>query len=702
LSENDRILTGARDVSSAESIDESAVHELLIEIKSKLNVNVIIIFDQFEVYLFTNQDKFLTKDMAWISATQTRRRNKFWNTIAADMQSGKVKLLFVVRSDAGSGLHGVRFTETNAARPVLRLNPFWLDRLVDQVLADDGKGSIIGHPENGWLDLRARLRLDLSKSGSILPQEVRITFLGLRELSALTPSQYNRAGGASGVEALYIKDSIKSAAVTGGLDEQTILMLLLAFVDHAGENKVKSRFRTDSELTRIIPNDVTRHKALERLAYDELIRKRSNDLENGAGWQLDHDYLAEAVLVAERVNKQLEVALRNAEEAWERTAGLNVLARYRALLPITTLISLFVTWVASKRSFPLRPYRDFLLISSLKLLPIIIIIFGLIGWQVYVSSATFQIQEMIRLAPSVRPALGNDGSPAWVGALALSGHEDEGLRLARASVDSEVKAKMLIRVADGLARRGRGTQAVEVLKEALSSATDAPENSRMEIYGDIVSASGLIGREWLTDSALTNLTNLASKHLQSIPQGNNRNYVLQKIADSFVDLGHPDLARDLLKKNYAEINNDRALVPSFVEILHCVGEDEKAISTLKQLNGLQGEPKEDHMNQGEDVVATATLSCVNRLLGQQEDAQALLQTAINMAMSLPAINMHQEDREYSEYFAFWNGSRFAERLIDVDRADVATAIALREGDPVKRVEILVAAPERAYQTGKSG
>ena len=358
------------------SVNANTLSDLLDRIAMRLGRMSVLILDQFDDYQLAHRERFLDRRRAWLSARQLVARNRFWHTVEEARRAGKLRLLIVIRSDASVGLHSVRLTDANASRSLLRLEAEWFPRLLGQIMRDDGAGAVIANPENGWRDLQRLLEQDLQQDGAILPQQVRTTFLGLPKLPALTPSHYRRVGGALGVEALYILTSIRSAAAVSGATELEVRNLLLELVESGPQNTVKTRRRSATDLAAAIPDAIRRMKALERLERDEIVRGAPSLSEHVTDWQLDHDYLAHAVLAEERTSDRFTVLLRDGAEAWLQ-AGSNWRQRIRTLLPLRTQLALVWSRLRSRGRFKYGPYRAYAAISALRIAPTLLLIIAI-------------------------------------------------------------------------------------------------------------------------------------------------------------------------------------------------------------------------------------------------------------------------------------------------------------------------------------
>ena len=118
-------------------------------------------------------------------------------------------------------------------------------------------------------------------------------------------------------------------------------------------------------------------RALERLERDEIVRSTAGSGDQGGDWQLDHDYLAQAVITEERRANRFNALLRDGAEAW-RNAGTDLRQRVRTLLPLRTQLEL--AWARVRWRGRLDPaYCAFAAISTLRVLPLVLLLV-IAGW----------------------------------------------------------------------------------------------------------------------------------------------------------------------------------------------------------------------------------------------------------------------------------------------------------------------------------
>ena len=186
--------------------------------------------------------------------------------------------------------------------------------------------------------MKKQLERDLTTHGAsvsvVLPQQIRIVFLGLRKLPSLTLTDYRRAASGAGVEALYIRDAIASAASESGLSEGDVRALLSAFVDRSEAGSIKTKVLSLADVAPVVGDAQKIQRALDRLERDEVVREKSALGDGGSRWQLDHDYIARAVVAEYRAANILSLQLQDGNEAWHM-AGSNLRLRYRSLLTLS-------------------------------------------------------------------------------------------------------------------------------------------------------------------------------------------------------------------------------------------------------------------------------------------------------------------------------------------------------------------------------
>jgi len=198
LTPEDRTKVGFVERPAIGTVNADTLRAILEGIGMRLGRMPIIILDQFDDYQLAAREKFLGRRKNWIEPRDLIRSNGTWTVIHDLLNRGQARLVVVTRSDAAAGLHSIRLIEQPSSSTVSPLKFEWLTQWLEQVTADDGKGVVIADPDAGWTDVKKQLVRDLtppSKSlNVVLPQQVRIVFLGLRKLPSLTLTDYRRGG----------------------------------------------------------------------------------------------------------------------------------------------------------------------------------------------------------------------------------------------------------------------------------------------------------------------------------------------------------------------------------------------------------------------------------------------------------------------------------------------------------------------------
>lgn len=314
----------------------------LAAINARLGRQPLLVFDQFDDYQLLHRQEFTTADGAWRDAAALESANPFWHAVGAGIRNDLARCLIITRSDAAAGLESARFIEDiqTRARDLFRLRGEFLWPLLDSLAPETADPPVVSDPGNGWSQLKAVLAEELQIGGLVLPQQVRTVALGLRSLSYLTVGEYRRAGGAAGLEALYVTRAISDCARQCRVGADRVRTVLRAMVETAGkDSEAKTISRSANALGQYIADADTLQNVLSELARSEIVRRVPNAESDENEWQLDHDYLAQAVLHEERQQNRHAALLRDSAAAWRASAG-DWRMRWRALLPLKTQVQL--------------------------------------------------------------------------------------------------------------------------------------------------------------------------------------------------------------------------------------------------------------------------------------------------------------------------------------------------------------------------
>lgn len=227
--------------------------EVIGRLESDLSRTPLLIFDQFDDYQATHRERFLVEDSQTILPTsQLVKENPFWSGINNLLRDRCVRCLFVTRADTASGLESVRFIDPQVfplERPQINIVEELLAKLTASTQDENGNSvDVIRDPEFGWLRLMSRVERDLNEDGHVLPVRLRLVLQGLGQMSKLTVSEYEKAGGCLGLEAGFIESKVRdSVRYSGavGVTEKQVRELLMSLVDR---EKLKTVGKPASEL----------------------------------------------------------------------------------------------------------------------------------------------------------------------------------------------------------------------------------------------------------------------------------------------------------------------------------------------------------------------------------------------------------------------------------------------------------------------
>ncbi len=305
----------------------------------------LLIADQFDDYQARHRSRFLDEESNWLSPAVLASNNRFWEWVSVGLHAGRLHLLVISRADTAAGLACVRFLgeDQSSARTLARVEVDYLHPLLTGIAPEGADPAVVSHPEDGWHALRQRIERDLKMEGAILMQQVRTVLLGLRQIPLLTLRYYFAAGGLRGIETLVVSRAINRAGemASGGEEgRRTVRAMLSALISPGGPNQPpKSQRASFSVLSNIVGDKTQSEAILSALQRDELVRP-AEELSGEIAWQLDHDYLARAVLAEARQADRWSVALHEGNSRYEDSVG-NWRLRWRALMsfgPLTRVI----------------------------------------------------------------------------------------------------------------------------------------------------------------------------------------------------------------------------------------------------------------------------------------------------------------------------------------------------------------------------
>ncbi|MEA2884281.1 MAG: hypothetical protein QOH32_3537 [Bradyrhizobium sp.] len=292
----------------------------------------LIVFDQFDDYQARNRDRFLPNKI-WLSPDAFRRQSPFWNMVARLLEQEKIRGLFVTRSDTAAGLSSVQFLGAVEALRLDRVKSTYIAELLTRLTKGTPEAPVIKDPDAGWNKLQERIVRDISHQDVVLPQQLKIMLGGIHSLKQLNIAQYERAGGASGIEALYVEQQITGTARKVMLEAGQVRAILVALIDPDNPNKTWSRSKQQLAAANNPPiAEGKLDSALQELERGEMLRSASDPQSGVTAYRLDHDYLTRGVAAAERRANQWYYLLADGATAFQNAGSMAT--RWKALLPV--------------------------------------------------------------------------------------------------------------------------------------------------------------------------------------------------------------------------------------------------------------------------------------------------------------------------------------------------------------------------------
>jgi hypothetical protein len=311
------------------------VEQELVRLNDKEMRTPLIIFDQFDDYQARNRERFLPNNV-WLDPASLRQSNPFWGMVARLLEQDKLRCLFVTRRDTGTGLSSVEFFGSVQVLRLDRVRTPYIGELLTRLTEGSPAAPVIADPDAGWTKLRERIIGDISEQDVILPQQLKIMLGGIQSLKPLNVKQYERVGGAAGIEAFYVEQQVNGAARKVGLAPSQVRAMLVDLVDPLNSTKTRSRGKED--LLAVVakssgqPVSAELDNALDELERGEVLRSRGDPGSGRTVYRLDHDYLVRGVSAAERRANHWHYLLEDRAKAFQDAGTLR--KKWKALLPV--------------------------------------------------------------------------------------------------------------------------------------------------------------------------------------------------------------------------------------------------------------------------------------------------------------------------------------------------------------------------------
>ena len=212
-----------------------------------------------------------------------------------------------------------------------------------------------------------------------------------------------------GLERLHIERHLHDAARAGGLTPDALLRGLLCLV---AENGLKTKRATLSELAQAIgvagPGAAALETVVEHLIRWRILRRQSGT--EGEYLLLHHDYLARGVREVYRQANHWVELLRERTQELEEAFGWR--QRWRALLPLVAQLRL--CWARLRGRFRYGEHRRLAFWSTLRLLPVAVVLAGVIGAGWWVDRVNQQqLAERVLAGVSSDRRVSRDEAQEW-------------------------------------------------------------------------------------------------------------------------------------------------------------------------------------------------------------------------------------------------------------------------------------------------
>lgn len=310
-------------------------------LKVRAHRKALLIFDQYDDYQTRHLDRFFV-DCSPIAAQELCRQNVFWDEMRSLVESDQVRCLFVSRHEVDVGLESVRFITPQIYHLTRVQNGYMASLLRELTEPGPGQPAVIKHPAHGWEQLRGRLLQDLGQDGRVLPIQLKVALLGLAQLPFLTVSEYLRAGGLAGLEALYIESQLVAASEHSGLPVDAVLWVVGRLVSPQKPDTTAADLLAEvpAELAHVLTAaKVT--TVLDTLAKRKVVRERPHSGQE-TKWEIDHAYLIRGVRLAEQHAAPSSTAAKEQYEEFLKARSLSkVWVSLRALVSSAALRAAF-------------------------------------------------------------------------------------------------------------------------------------------------------------------------------------------------------------------------------------------------------------------------------------------------------------------------------------------------------------------------
>ena len=350
------------------ALDERLIVSHIRKLHDHHGIRFILMIDQMDDYVIHFIDDFVDARGSWISADDLEAKNRFWRSIAILAREGVIRLVIALRTDAASVIPSLSFN--GLTKGVSIVQPLDIEdarELFERASASDSSGETVAIPDAGWRDLSEAVLEDIATDGAMPIQDVRMALLGMRELRALTPSEYTRVSGLRGLTALYVRRTIERVSARFETFSQDHVRALIHTLvgKKLQSGALAGSIQSEAALLSVLPSPQDGDRLLAELEKAELIRRiQTNDHAN-ISWNLYHDSLARAVIDEKEGYSNWDTVLR------DKFRGYRYASRLFSVLRVLPNLLGLIEWSAilKERIFGrlrLGDARTYFMISSVK------------------------------------------------------------------------------------------------------------------------------------------------------------------------------------------------------------------------------------------------------------------------------------------------------------------------------------------------
>ena len=195
------------------------------------------------------------------------------------------------------------------------------------------------------------------------------TLYRVTAIVAATSAVFKHVGGVRGIEARFVEGQIAKVARLFSLSSDNLRAALLSMIDNETSEKTIEQPRSKL-IQRIGGTSQAASNALGEFERSELVRRHEDPDRRETTWSLDHDYLARAVIAANRQANRWKYQLEDGAKALASASGVSGI--WRALLPVGKQIVFLRDRILGR--FRYTNYRRYAAISLIRFFPYVLVL----------------------------------------------------------------------------------------------------------------------------------------------------------------------------------------------------------------------------------------------------------------------------------------------------------------------------------------